>query len=288
MAALGAYVLWGLLPIFFKLLHHVGPVEVVAQRILWSMILVTALIALRTGVAPLLAVLRDRRVMLALAMSACLICGNWLTYVWAIHADHVVGASLGYFLNPLVNVLLGVFVLKEKLRRAQRIAIAIAALGVALMAMAALETLWISIILAFSFAFYGLVRKLTPAPPLAGLGAETLILTPLALAYILWLGSQGTLAFGADTQTTTLMIISGAVTTVPLVLFAVAAQRLSMATLGLMQYLAPTLQFLSGIFLFGETLNRGQIGSFALIWLGLILFAADSYATARRSRLAAA
>lgn len=286
-AAIAAYGLWGLLPIFFRLLHHVGPVEVVAQRVLWSLILITLLIAARTGMGALTAVLRDRRVMLALAVSALMIATNWLTYVWAVNSGHVIAASLGYFLNPLVNVALGVLVLKERLRRGQTIALAVAALGVAILATAALQTLWISVTLAVSFALYGLVRKVTPVAPMAGLGAETLLLTPLALGWLTWIAMQGTLTFGQDVPTTALLIASGAVTTVPLLLFAVAAQRLPMATLGVLQYLAPTMQFLCGILLFGETLNRGQILSFGLIWLGLILFAADSYRAARQGRMGA-
>ncbi|WP_445326730.1 EamA family transporter RarD [Sphingobium sp. AN641] len=281
---MAAYGLWGLLPIFFKLLHHVGPVEVAAQRVLWSVLLIALLMALRGGIASLFAVLRDRTLMRPLAASALFIAINWLTYVWAIANDHVVAASLGYFLNPLVSVLLGVLVLKERLRRGQGVALIIATAGVAIMAAAAFSTLWISIVLAFTFAFYGLVRKVTPVTPMAGLGVETLILLPASLAYLGWLGGTGSLAFGRDLPTTLLIISSGAVTTVPLLLFALAARRLPMATLGLLQYSAPTLQFLSGVLLYGETLSNGQIISFALIWLGLILFAADSYRAARQAR----
>ncbi|WP_405053559.1 EamA family transporter RarD [Sphingobium sp. WCS2017Hpa-17] len=288
LAALGAYGLWGLLPLFFRLLHHVDPVEIVTQRILWSLLLILAILAVRKGIAPFIAALRDRRLVLPLAGSAIMIGINWLTYVWAVNEGHIVAASLGYFLNPLVNVTLGVLVLKEKLRRPQMLAIAVASVGVAILAASALTTLWISLSLAFSFAFYGLLRKLTPVAPMTGLGVETALLTPLAIAYLLWELSHGGTGFGQDGPTTALLIISGAVTTVPLVLFAMAAQRLPMATLGLMQYLAPTLQFLSGVLLFGEKLSGGQMASFGLIWVGLILFASDGIATARRSRMAAA
>lgn len=287
MAALAAYGLWGLLPLFFGLLHHVHPVEVVAQRIVWSLLLILMFLALRRGFATLAAVLRDRRAMLALAMSATFIAINWLTYIWAVQSDHVVGASLGYFLNPLVNVLLGVLVLGERLRRGQTVAIAVAAFGVALMALSALDTLWVSVVLALSFAFYGLVRKMTPVPAIAGLGAETLVLAPFALGWMAWSMQSHPLSFGQDGVTTALLIVAGLVTTIPLVLFAVAAQRLPMATLGLMQYLAPTMQFLTGVLIFNESLNTGQIFSFALIWLSLILFATDSLAAGRRGRMAA-
>jgi chloramphenicol-sensitive protein RarD len=288
LAAFGAYGLWGLLPLFFRLLHHVDPVEIVTQRVLWSLLLILTLLALRRGLPPFIAALRDRRLVLSLAGSALMIGINWLTYVWAVNDGHVVAASLGYFLNPLVSVTLGVLVLKERLRRPQMLAIAVASVGVAILAASALTTLWISLALAFSFAFYGLLRKMTPVAPMTGLGVETLLLTPLAIAYLFWELGHGGVGFGQDAPTTALLIISGAVTTVPLVLFAMAAQRLPMATLGLMQYLAPTLQFLCGVLLFGERLSAGQMASFGLIWLGLLLFASDGIATARRSRMAAA
>lgn len=288
LAATAAYGLWGLLPIFFRLLHHVGSFELVAQRVIWSLALVIGLLAFRKALGPLRGAIGNLRVLLALTASALFIGVNWTTYVWAVNDGHIVAASLGYFLNPLVNVALGVMVLKERLRPGQSVAIAVAAIGVAIMAATALTTLWISILLAFSFAFYGLVRKLTPVAPMAGLGAETLILTPMALLYLLWLGIHGGVVFGTDGFTTAMMIASGVVTTVPLVLFAVAAQRLPMATLGLMQYIAPSLQFLCGVLLYGERLSQGQMISFGLIWMGLILFALDSYGSARRARTMAA
>lgn len=283
-----AYGLWGLLPLYFRLLHHVDPTEIVAQRIIWSLLLILAVLAARQSIGPFIAALREPKLLLPLGLSALLIAGNWLTYVWAVNQGHVVGASLGYFLNPLVNVALGVLVLKEKLRRPQMMAIGAAALGVAILAASAVTTLWISLTLAFTFAFYGLVRKLTPVAPMTGLGVETALLVPLALAYLLWEARHGGIGFGQDAGTSALLILAGAVTTVPLVLFAFAAQRLSMAMLGLLQYLGPTLQFLCGVLIFGETLSTGQMLSFGLIWVGLILFASDGIASARRSRLATA
>ena len=285
---MAAYGLWGLLPIFFKLLHAVTPVEVVAQRVIWSLVLIVGVLAARRNLGALGAALRDRRIVLPLTASALFIGFNWLVYVWSVNNGHVIAASLGYFLNPLVNVALGVLVLKERLRRGQAIAITIAAVGVAIMAAAAFTTLWISVGLAVSFALYGLVRKLTPVAPMVGLGAETLLLAPLAFAYLLWLWGHGGISLGQDSYTSSLLIFSGALTTVPLILFAMAAQRLPLTTLGLIQYLAPTLQFLCGVLLYGEKLTQGQMISFALIWLGLILFATDSLAAARKNRLAAA
>jgi chloramphenicol-sensitive protein RarD len=279
--------MWGLLPIFFKLLHHVAPIEVVAQRVLWSLVLMVILMAARRDMA-LRGIFRQPRPLVALTASAMLIACNWLTYVWAVNNGHVIAASLGYFLNPLVNVALGVLVLGERLRLGQKVAIGLAAAGVVIMAAAALTTLWISVVLALSFAFYGLIRKLTPVSASVGLGAETLILAPLAGAALFWVSANGGVSWGTDGVTTGLLIASGAVTTVPLLLFAVAAQRLSMSTLGLAQYLAPSLQFLAGVLLYGEKLTHGQMLSFGLIWLGLVLFASDSVATARRNRIATA
>ena len=274
--------MWGLLPLYFRLLHHVDAVEIVTQRILWSLLLILGLLAARTGLPDFRATMRNRQLLVPLAGSALMIGFNWLTYVWAVNEDHVVAASLGYFLNPLVVVALGVIVFKEKLRRAQVLAIGVAAIGVVILAASALTTLWISLSLAFTFAFYGLLRKMTPVAPMTGLGVETTLLAPFAVAYLCWEAAHGGVGFGQDAPTSALLILSGAVTTVPLVLFAVAAQRLPMATLGLMQYLAPTLQFLCGILFFGERLSTGQTASFGLIWIGLILFAIDGIANARR------
>jgi chloramphenicol-sensitive protein RarD len=286
--AVACYVMWGLLPLYFGLVQNVSPVEVVAQRVIWSLLLVLALIAMRTGLGALVAVLRDPGLMVPLSTSAALIAANWLVYVWAVHHHHVVAASLGYFLNPLVNILLGFLFLKERLRRQQMLAVGIAAVGVAILAAKALDTLWISLALALSFAFYGLIRKVTPVMPIRGLGAETVVLFPIALAYLLWLHASGGMMFGTDLKTSLLLILAGAVTALPLLLFAMAAQRMSMATLGVLQYIAPMLQFSCGLFVFKEALSKTQLISFALIWLGLVLFTVDSVRTARLVRLATA
>jgi len=286
LAAVAAYGTWGLLPIYFRLLHHVDAVEIVCQRILWSLLLILTLLLARRSLREVGAILRDRRLLFALSGSALMIGINWLTYVWAVNAGHVIAASLGYFLNPLVNVGLGMLLLGERLRLGQLAAVAVAAVGVAIMAATALTTLWISVALAFSFGFYGLIRKMTPVAPMVGLGVETFLLMPPAVAYLFWLSMHGGASFGQDMPTTVLLIAAGAVTTIPLVLFAIAAHRLPMATLGLLQYLAPSIQFLCAILLFGEKLTMGQMASFGLIWLSLVVFAADGLSAARRNRLA--
>ncbi len=273
-----------MLPLYFRFLHAVSPVEVVAQRIVWSLLLVLVLISLRTGLASLAEVLRDGKLMRPLTISAALILVNWLVYVWAVHADHVVAASLGYFLNPLINVLLGVTFLGERLRRGQIIALCIALAGVSILAFAAIDTLWISLALGLSFGLYGLVRKVTPVAPMRGLAAETTVLAPLALGYLAWIAATGQMAFGTDPGLTVLLVLAGAITAAPLLLFAMAAQQLPLTVMGVIQYIAPSIQFLTGILLFGEELNRGQLFSFLLIWAGLILFTVDSVRAVRAAR----
>lgn len=286
--AVACYGIWGLLPLYFHLVDNVGPVEIIAHRVIWSLFLLLFLIAGRSGLGAFGAVLRDRRLMLPLAVSAMLIAANWLIYIWAVHRGHVIGASLGYFLNPLVNILLGYLFLKERLRTGQMAAVAFAGVGVAVLAVEALNTLWISLSLAFTFGFYGLIRKVTPVQPMRGLGAETLILTPAALGYLVWMGGSGGMVFGGDAQTSLLLVALGGLTTLPLLLFAMAAQRLSLATLGVLQYIAPTLQFLTGVLVFGEALNSAQMLSFGLIWVGLILFTIDTVRASRAARMVVA
>lgn len=282
--ALAAYGIWGLLPLYFRTVAHVSPWEVVADRILFSLVLILAVLAVRRSLADMLGLLRRPRILLALGASSLLIAANWLVYIFAISDDHVVAASLGYFLNPLINVLLGVTVLRERLDRVQAVAVGIAAVGVSLLAMGSLDTLMVSLALAISFALYGLVRKLTPVPPLAGLGVETMILCLPATGLLLWMGSGSGdgLAFGDDAGTSALLLLSGAITTVPLVLFASGARHLSMVTMGLLQYIAPTTQFLLGILVFGETLSPVRWASFSLVWLGLAIFAVHAIRRHRR------
>lgn len=276
LAGLGAYGLWGLLPIYFKLLPGVSALELVAHRIVWSVVFLAFVVAgYRLGPA-LIAVCRQPRLLGALTLSSLLIAINWAVYMWAIETDHIVAGSLGYFLNPLVNVLLGTLVLKETLKRGQFIAVLIAGAGVAILAVGEWQTLWISLSLAASFAFYGLVRKLTPVSAAVGLSVETIILAPVALAYLYWLSTQGTLMFGQGSLLSLGMIGTGAITAIPLMLFARAARSLPLVTLGLMQYIAPSIQFFVGILLYGETLSPERWASFALIWAALVLFVWDS------------
>lgn len=284
---LGAYGIWGVLPLFFFALKGVGAGEVVAGRVLWSLGLL-AIVILALGRTPaIMAALRNRRAMALLSVSAALISVNWLVYIWAVHHGHVLEGSLGYFLNPLVNVLLGIVLLREKLGRAQTVAVGLASLGVAVLAFGAGQGIWISLTLAFTFGFYGLVRKVAPVGALEGLTLETAILAPFGLGYLYWLSTHGGLEFGNEALSTTLLVLSGVVTAVPLLLFAGAARRLPYSTLGLLQYLAPTMQFVLAISYFGERVTTAHLICFALIWTGLAIYAADGLLAARRRRVTA-
>ena len=279
---LGAYLCWGMLPLYLKLLDRVLPSEVVAQRVLWSLVLMAALILLRGRWPALRAAFANPRAMLILTVTALLIALNWLIYVWAVANDHVLEGSLGYFLNPLVNVVMGVVFLKERLRPIQIFAVALAAVGVVVLAASAASGLWISLSLAMTFAFYGLLRKIAPVESIEGLTIETILLAPVALIYVLWLAGQGELTFGGDVEISVLLAMAGVVTAVPLLLFAAAARLLRFATLGLLQYLSPTLIFLLAVFAFGEPLTTPYIICFVAIWTGLAIYAADGLRNGRR------
>lgn len=284
---LGAYLIWGVLPLFFWLMSAVDPGEVVALRILSSLAFLALLIVALKRWSAITAVLRDRRALGLLGLSAALISVNWLVFIWSIQHHHVLEASLGYFLNPLVNVLLGVAILRERLGPAQLIAVALAAIGVTVLAIGAGGGIWISLSLAFSFGCYGLVRKVAPAGALEGLAIETAILAPFALAYLWWLSGVQSLGLGASTVATVALAISGVVSGIPLLLFAGAARRLPYSTLGLLQYIAPTISFILAVTFFGEAMTLAHAICFACIWTGLAIFAIHGTIAARRRRVAA-
>ena len=282
--ALGAYVIWGFVPVYFKLLDHVPPVEVVAQRIVWSIPLLLMILYFRKQLGEYAAIFRHKAHLRNLLASAVLIAVNWLIYIWAIATDHILAASLGYYLNPLVNVLLGRIFLGERLRPMQLVAVAVAALGVAILIGDALDTLWVSVSLACSFGLYGLIRKVTPVGSVPGLTIETTLLAPLSLAAIFWFQSNGTAGFGSDMETSGLLILAGAVTAIPLLLFATAARRMSYASLGFVQYLAPSIGFLLAVFVYGEPLSMTKLVCFVLIWLSIAIFCVDALKTYRAAK----
>lgn len=281
--AFGAYFIWGFLPLYFYFLKAIPPLEVVAHRILWSVLLLLAMLYFRGRLEALREALTTRAMLIPMAASAVLIAGNWLIYIWAVTNGYVAAASLGYFLNPLLNVLLGFLFLREKLTRWQWVAVALAGVGVGILATGALDALWISLSLALSFAFYGLIRKIAPVGPMVGLASETIILLPAALALLGWWTLWGGGHFGSFGLTTDVMLVAaGAVTAVPLLLFASAARRMKYATLGLIQYVGPTIQFLLAILVFREPLTTTHLVTFPLIWAGLALYSWDAW---RQSRL---
>ncbi|MGE0180357.1 MAG: EamA family transporter RarD [Sphingomonas sp.] len=284
----GAYLSWGLIPLYFRAIAAVPASEIVAHRIIWSLLFLGLLIAALKRWGAARAALANRTALLILAATALLIGVNWLVFTYAVTSGHVLAASLGYYLNPLVNILLGVALLKERLSRAQGIATALAAAGVAVLAVGsgAGPALWISLALAASFALYGFLRKIAPAGALEGLTVETAMLAPVAIGWIAILHANGTAGFAAHGGLVAFLVaLGGAITAIPLLLFTGAARRLPYSTLGFLQYIAPTLQFLIGVF-YGERLTVPHMICFAAIWTALALVAADGWRTARRARVA--
>ncbi len=278
-----AYACWGVFPLYFKALQAVPPLELLAHRVAWSLLFVGALLAWQRRWAWLGPALQDPRVLRSCAASALLIALNWFLYIWAVVNDRIVESSLGYFINPLVNVLLAALVLKERLRRMQWAAVALAALGVAWLTWQAGAPPWIALGLALSFACYGLLRKTAPLGALEGLAMETLMLGPLALGFLGWLSWQGDARFAAaGVGTQALLVAAGPITAIPLLLFAAGARSIPFALLGLLQYIGPTLQLLVGVLVFREPFGTARALGFALIWAALALYSAESWWRSRQ------
>lgn len=283
---LSAYGLWGVLPVYFKAVDTVPPIDIVAHRVLWSLPLLALLVAASRGWAKTLAALRSGRTLAILSGTALLIAVNWLIYVYAVTSGHIIAASFGYYLNPLANILLGYLVLKERLTRLQWAAVALAALGTLALAGGALSQLWISLALCVSFATYGLVRKMAPVDALAGTTIETALLFPLALAWLALVAASGAPAFGSTDQQTILLMLAGIVSTTPLLLFTAAARRLPYSTLGMLQFIAPTLQFLLAVAAYGERFTLAHGIAFGAIWTALALYVVAMAKEARRAAAA--
>ena len=267
-----AYGLWGVLPIYFKAIKAIPAVDIVAHRVLWSLPFLAVLITLAKGWAEIRRVAGSGKTLAMLALTALLIGGNWLLYTYAVTSGHILAASFGYYLNPLANVLLGRFVLKEKLGRLQWIAVAIAAAGISVLAAGALGQLWISLTLCCTFALYGLLRKIVPVDAVTGLGIETALLFPIAVGWLAWRAATNVPIFGSTDTETGLLVLAGIVSTTPLLLFNAAAKRLAYSTLGMLQFLAPTLQFLIAVQLYGEPFTRAHAIAFGAIWTALALY----------------
>lgn len=288
--AVGAYVLWGVMPLYWHLLKAVPSLQIVLHRIAWSALFVGAYLLWRDGRGWLRRTLAGPRLGWMLALSGVLIAFSWGLYIWAVNAGHVVETALGYFINPLLNVLIGVLFLRERLRPLQWLSVAVAATGVLWLAVRYGQVPWIALALAASFGLYGVVRKLAHVDAVAGLGVESAYLFLPAIALLAWTEAHGGGGFGAGygAAASALLVLGGIVTALPLVGFAYAVRRIPLATVGLLQYIAPTLQFLIGVLVFREPFDRERLVGFACIWLALAIFAADGLLRARRGRLAAA
>jgi chloramphenicol-sensitive protein RarD len=277
---LAAYALWGILPVYFKLIEVLPAVDIVAHRVVWSVPFLAVLIALSRSWPKVTEALGHKRTVLILTATAALIAANWLLYVHAVTSGRILAASFGYYLNPLANVLLGRFVLHEKLNARQWTAVGIAAAGISVLAAGALSQLWLSLALCVTFALYGLLRKVVAADAVTGLAIETAILFPLALLWFAWRHSRGAAIMGTSETLTLLLLLAGVVSTTPLLLFTAAARRLQYSTLGMLQFIAPTLQFLIAV-LYGERVTLAHAIAFPAIWIALGLYVSALLASPR-------
>jgi len=283
-AGLAAYLLWGFLPLLFNLMRHVGAATLVADRTLWSLLLVGIIMIVGGRTAEVRAILRDHKAVRSMAVAAFVLAANWLIYVYAVETNQVLEASFGYFINPLVNVAMGMVLLGERLSRWQTVAVSIATIAIGIQALGLGGVPYIALSLALSFALYGYLRKTAKASSATGLFVETLILAPVALAYLaVTFVLDGGIGVHADPYTLGLLMLTGPATALPLLLFAFAVQRLRLSTIGMLQYVAPSIQFVLAITLFGEHLNGVRLVSFALIWLSLIVYTVDSVVRRRRA-----
>jgi chloramphenicol-sensitive protein RarD len=274
-----AYSAWGLFPLYWKLLVQVPAIELVCHRIIWSMVLLMGMLSMQGRIAEFQQLWRSPNTIRALLLTTCIITSNWGIYIYAVNTGRIVETSLGYYINPLVSVLMGALILKEKLNRAQKIAVSIATISVATFVWNFGQVPWIAIVLAISFASYGLFRKLIVVTPIVGLTVETVLATPIALMWVSDIGITGTGSFGTHWQVTLLLIGCGFVTALPLLWFNLAAKRLKLSTLGFFQYIAPSFQLLLGVMLYREPFTPIHAVTFLLIWLAIAIYSIASLQT---------
>ncbi len=280
--AVMAFVLWGLLPIYWKALIQIPPVEIFCHRIVWSLVFTALIITYQSRWSEILVIARSPRTLVTLLVSCCLVCSNWMLYIWAVNTGHVLETSLGYYINPLVSALLGVIFFKDRLPRIQLAAIGLAFMGVLNLLWGYGQMPWIALALAFSFAFYGLVRKIVHAAPLPGLFFETLFAGIPSMFLLLHWQTNGNASLGSTgIQTDLLLVGAGVVTTAPLLAFTAATRKLRLTTLGFFQYIAPSLAFLLGVFVYNEIFTTTHLVTFMLIWAGIALYSIDSLRTQR-------
>ncbi len=285
--ALGAFLIWGVCPLYFKLLTHVSPGEILSHRIIWSCVLLLILLLTSRRLYRVQAVLRQPRQLLNLTLSALLVAGNWLLFIWSVNNNHLLEASLGYYINPLLNILLGMLFLGERLRRIQSLAVALAGVGVIIQVVLLGHLPWIALTLAASFSIYGLIRKQIAVDAQTGLFVETMLLLPLALIYLLTLANSSTSDLTQNASALNLLLMAaGVVTTVPLLLFTAGARLIPLSTLGFIQYLGPSIMFLLALFYYDEPVQPAKLLTFGFIWSALLLFSWESWHHSRRAKAA--
>lgn len=283
--ALAAYTFWGIAPVYFKLVKQVPAFEILAHRIIWAFVLVLILIIAMRRMDRILPIVRSPKLIIRLTIATLLLGGNWFLFIWAINTDHLLDASLGYYINPLLNVAIGMIFFGEKMRRLQLVAIALAVTGVAIQVITFGAVPWVALALASSFATYGAIRKRLPVDSISGLWLETAILTPVMLSYLLFFANSTASDLSANSwQLNALLVAAGLVTTVPLLCFTAAAQRIRYSTLGFFQYIAPSLMFLLAVLAYGEPLQESKLVTFVIIWSALALYTIDSVVKRQRSR----
>jgi len=277
-AAISAFVMWGFFPIYLIGLVHVSAMQITAHRIAWSLVFVLAWLAITRELPKLRDAMLRRDVLLRLTGSAFFICINWIGFAWAVNHDRVLDVSLAYYIGPLINVLLGVFVLSERLDRVQWTAVAFAAAGVTWLGVVAGHAPWLALMVGASFSFYGLIRKTVAVEALPGLAVETVLLTPFAVGYLVWAHAAGIGAMGnTGAVADVLLLLSGVVTAVPLVLFSYGARRIPLSTMGVIQFIGPSLQLVCGLVVFGEPFPHARALGFVFIWIGLLLYAFNGW-----------
>jgi chloramphenicol-sensitive protein RarD len=285
--AIGAYGLWGIFPIYWKQLQQVPATEIIGHRIVWSLVFVFGMVVFKKRFRVMLQTIRNPRMVLIYGIAAAVLTVNWTTYVWGINAGYIVESSLGYFINPLVSVLLGVIFFRERLRVLQWAAIALAAVGVGYLTVRYGSLPWIALVLAFSFGTYGLIKKSAPLEALEGLSVELCLLFIPAMLYLLFLESKGVGTFGHADLSSLLLALGGIVTAAPLLMFAGAARRIPLSMVGILQYIGPTLQFSIGVWVYGEEFSRTRFTGFCFIWAALLIYTVEGlYARQRKERWA--
>jgi chloramphenicol-sensitive protein RarD len=282
--AIAAYSMWGVAPLYFKLLQSVPVMEILMHRIIWSVLVLVLLVVVTRQMPRVRAALKTPKVMLILLISGLLLACNWLLFIWSVNNDHLLDASLGYYINPLLNVFLGRVFLAEKLRLLQKVAVAMAMLGVGILIVSFGQIPWIALVLACSFGVYGLLRKQVAVDSLPGLLVETTMMLPFAVVYWLWFASEASNLFNKALEMNIILLFAGVVTTAPLLCFTGAARRIKYSTLGFFQYIGPSIMFLLAVYLYGEVLSEARLVTFGFVWLALGIFSFDSFREYRRSR----